>query len=348
MGAVVLLLNAGGWGAFLLANANRATAGLSLGIAVTAFVLGMRHAFDGDHIAAIDNTTRKLIDEGRDGSSTGFWFALGHSSVVLGAVLLLLAGFQAFAAQLSDGNSPLRSAASSWGGVVSGLFLLLVGFVNLGSLVGICRSIGPSKAGTADEVLLASLLQRRGLLNRMLWPIARRINHPRMMFPVGLLFGLGLDTAATIGLFVITGRTLFADRPFFALVLPVLFAAGMTLFDSLDGVLMSRAYRWAFARPVGKVYYNVVVTSISVVVAFLVAMVCLSGTLVDGLNLDSGPVVWIASIGLQDVGFIIVGTFLVAWLAAIAVWKIRGRNAFPSPVARQNRRENPHASDPVG
>lgn len=324
--AVVALLMVLGWGTFLVvvlpgnyALGHHALFGL--GLAYTAFTLGIRHAFDADHIAAIDNATRKLVTDGQRPFSVGFWFALGHSTVVIVAVALLAAGLNVLAPQMVDEHSALASVAGVWGAVISGGFLLLIGALNLMSLAGIWRAFRQLEAGTYDEAELEAQLQKRGALNRVLGPVARRVDKPWKMYPVGFLFGLGFDTATEISLFVIGGSAALAVPWYVVLVLPILFTAGMTLFDTLDGIFMNRVYEWAHARPLRRIYYNLAVTLMSVAVAFLVGGIGLLGLLAQRLQLQTGVLAWIVSIDLHNFGFIIVGIFLTTWLGAFAYWK---------------------------
>ena len=327
MAAFVALLHVVGWGLLVLdvAPAEYRVAGqlFGVGLGVTAYTLGMRHAFDADHIAAIDNTTRKLMGEGQKPMSVGFWFSLGHSSVVFVMVMLLALGIRALAGAIEDDGSTLQQVTGVWGTTVSGVFLVLIGLVNLAALVGILKVFRRMRAGHFDEAELERQLDKRGFLNRVLGRVTRTVRKPWHMYPVGLLFGLGFDTVTEVGLLVIAGGAAAADLPWYAvLVLPVLFAAGMSLLDSLDGSFMNVAYGWAFSRPVRKIYYNITVTSLSVAVALVVGVIELVGLLGDKLGVTSGPVAWIGSVDLADVGFWIVGLFVVTWLVAVAVWRL--------------------------
>ena len=327
MAALIGLLHVVGWGLLLLvvAPAGYHVAGqlFGVGLGVTAYTLGMRHAFDADHIAAIDNTTRKLMSEGQRPMSVGFWFSLGHSSVVLVMVMLLAFGIRALAGAIEDDGSTLQQVTGVWGTAVSGVFLVLIGLINLGALVGILKVFKRMRAGHFDEAELERQLDRRGLLNRILGRVTRSVRTSWHMYPVGLLFGLGFDTVTEVGLLVIAGGAAAANLPWYAvLVLPVLFAAGMSLLDSIDGSFMNFAYGWAFSRPVRKVYYNITVTALSVAVALVIGVIELVGLLGEKLEITSGPVAWIGSIDLGDVGFWIVGLFVVTWLVAIAVWRL--------------------------
>ncbi|MPV38052.1 HoxN/HupN/NixA family nickel/cobalt transporter [Georgenia subflava] len=268
-----------------------------------------------------------MRESGRPTVSVGFWFALGHSTVVVAAVGLLAAGVNTLAAQISADDSVLASVTSVWGPLVSGGFLILIGTVNLVSLVGIWRVFRRLSTGEYDQDQLDEQLHQRGVLARALRPVTRHIDRPWKMYPVGLLFGLGFDTATTIGLFVIGSGAAVSAPWYVVLVLPVLFTAGMTLFDTLDGIVMSRAYRWAFARPVRRVYYNLTVTAMSVGVAFLVAAVTLAGLLTADTRASAAPVAWLAELDLENFGLVIVGLLLLTWLGAVAFWKVGGIEA---------------------
>jgi high-affinity nickel-transport protein len=326
MGAFVLLLHVVGWGLLVgvVAPQEYRVGGqlFGVGLGVTAYTLGMRHAFDADHIAAIDNTTRKLLAEGRQSMSVGFWFSLGHSSVVFVMVMLLALGIRALAGAIEDDSSALQQVTGVWGTTVSGVFLVLIGLINLAALVGILKVFRRMRSGHFDEAELERQLDRRGLLNRVLGRVTRAVRTPWHMYPVGLLFGLGFDTVTEVGLLVIAGGAAAANLPWYAvLILPVLFAAGMSLLDSLDGSFMNVAYGWAFNRPVRKIYYNITVTSLSVAVALLIGLIELTGLLGEKLGITTGPVAWVGAIDLGDVGFWIVGLFVVTWVVALAVWR---------------------------
>ncbi len=296
-----------------------------VGLGLTAYLLGMRHAFDADHIAAIDNTTRKLLAERPDGGrrplSVGFWFALGHSSVVLVLVALLAFGVRAVTGEVT-GDGSVRQIGGIVSTGVSGLFLVLIGLVNLVVLAQILRVFREMRRGRYDEAQLQEQLDRRGLMNRILGRATRAVRRPWHMFPVGLLFGLGFDTATEVALLVIAGGAAAGALPWYAvLVLPVLFAAGMSLFDTLDGAFMCFAYDWAFLKPVRKVFYNITVTALSVAVALVIGLVELVSLLADKLGVDTGPLAWVAGLDLDDVGFVVVGLFVATWLVALAVWR---------------------------
>ncbi|WP_459954966.1 Nickel transporter NicT [Nocardia sp. IFM 10818] len=334
MGIAVLALHVLGWGTLLLfvvpGQYEVQGAVFGVGLGVTAYTLGMRHAFDADHIAAIDNTTRKLVAEnGRDKTHTvGFWFALGHSTIVFVMVALLAFGVRALAGSLEDESSPLHTWTGLWGTSVSGTFLIAIGLLNLVSLLGIWKVFRRMRGGDLDEAELEKQLDERGLLNRILGPVVRLVRKPWQMYPVGVLFGLGFDTVTEVGLLVIAGGAAATGLPWYSiLVLPVLFSAGMALFDSLDGSFMSYAYDWAFARPVRKIYYNLIITGLSVAVALLIGVQEIISIFVERLDITSGFIAWIGNLDLGDLGFIIVGLFVLTWAVAVAVWRLTDMEA---------------------
>jgi high-affinity nickel-transport protein len=326
MTAVVVGLHVLGWGALLglvvPAHYVLGSQVFGLGLGVTAYSLGMRHAFDADHIAAIDNTTRKLMAEGRRPLSVGFWFSLGHSSVVMALCLLLATGVRALAGQVESDTSTLQQVTGLVGVAVSGTFLLLIGVINLGVLrrmLGVWRGM---RAGHYDEAALEQHLDSRGLLNRILVRFTRAVRKPWHMYPVGLLFGLGFDTATEVSLLVLAGGAAAFALPWYAvLTLPVLFAAGMSLLDTIDGSFMNFAYGWAFSQPVRKVYYNLTVTGLSVAVALIIGGIEWTSILVDKFGIRSGPLATIGSLDLNYVGYWIVGLFALTWVGAVLVWR---------------------------
>ncbi|HWD07258.1 MAG TPA: HoxN/HupN/NixA family nickel/cobalt transporter [Amycolatopsis sp.] len=327
MAAVIVLLNLVGWGVLTVFIAPHhydlgASGAFGIGLGVTAFTLGLRHAFDADHIAAIDNTTRKLMADGRRPLSVGFWFSLGHSTIVFGLCLLLSLGVRAVAGQVEDDSSALHQATGLIGASVSGVFLYLIAIVNLVALVGIIRVFSGMRRGELDEAALERQLDNRGVMNRLLRGATKAVRKPWHIYPVGVLFGLGFDTATEVGLLVLAAGAAAFALPWFAiLVLPVLFAAGMSLFDAADGVFMNFAYGWAFARPIRKIYYNITVTALSVAVALVIGTIELASILAQQLGITNGPLAAIAGANLDYVGFGIVGLFIVTWLVALAVWR---------------------------
>jgi high-affinity nickel-transport protein len=298
------------------------TKAFGVGLGVTAYTLGMRHAFDADHIAAIDNTTRKLMADGKRPVSVGFWFALGHSSVVV-LLSLLIAGGTQLAGKVMDEDSPTHQVLGVLGTTVSGTFLYLIAALNLVALVGILRVFRAMRAGTYDEKELEQHLDSRGFMNRILGRLTRSVSRPGQMFPLGFLFGLGFDTATEVTLMVMAGSGAAAGLPWYAILcLPLLFAAGMSLFDTLDGTFMNFAYQWAFSNPVRKVFYNLTITGLSIAVAFVIGTIELVGVLHDKLALSDAVTEWIAGLDLDNVGYLIVALFVVVWAAAIGYWHV--------------------------
>ncbi|MBV9293651.1 MAG: HoxN/HupN/NixA family nickel/cobalt transporter [Frankiales bacterium] len=294
--------------------------GLSTGL--LAYTLGMRHAFDADHIAAIDNTTRKLMGEGRRPISVGFFFSLGHSSVVFLLTILLGVGIKAVGVGLSNDRSGLHHYGGLVGTSVSGGFLYLIAVLNLLVLVGIVRVFLEMRRGQYDDDELEQQLQQRGMMMRFFGPLARSIDTGWKMYPLGFLFGLGFDTVTEIAFLVLAGSSVAAGLPFWALLsLPILFAAGMSLLDTIDGSFMNFAYGWAFSKPVRKVYYNIAITGLSVAVAFFIGTLELCQVLAGQLNLHGGFWNFAGSFNLNTAGYWIVGTFVLVWAAAILIWR---------------------------
>jgi nickel/cobalt transporter (NiCoT) family protein len=300
----------------------------TVGVGILAYTLGLRHAFDADHIAAVDNTTRKLMQDNiitgneRKPLSVGFWFSLGHSTIVFGLAFLLSIGVKALAGQVQNDGSELHSVTGVIGASVSGVFLWILGILNLVVLFGVIRVFREMRQGRYDEQALEEQLNKRGLMNRFLGGLTRSVRKPWQIYPIGVLFGLGFDTATEVGLLVLAGGVAAFNLPFYSiLVLPILFAAGMCLMDTVDGVFMNAAYGWAFAKPVRKVFYNITITSISVAVALIIGTIELIGVLADQAKITTGPLAAIASIPLDYAGYGIVVLFFAAWLIAIAVWR---------------------------
>jgi high-affinity nickel-transport protein len=329
MFAFIGLLHLLGWGTLtgIVAPAHYQlgdTGVLGVAVGLLAYTLGMRHAFDADHIVAIDNTTRRLManNQQRRPLSVGFWFSLGHSTIVFVLVTLLALGVRALADQLGSDASLLQRITGVVGVAVSGTFLMIIGFVNLVILFGILAVFRRMRTGELDEQALEAQLDKRGFLSRILSGVTKAVRKPWHMYPVGLLFGLGFDTATEIGLLVLAGGAAAFSLPWYAiLTLPILFAAGMSLLDTLDGVFMNVAYGWAFAKPVRKVYYNITVTSLSVAVALVIGGIELTSILVDQAGIGSGPLAAIAAVDLSYVGYGIVAFFVLAWLISITVWR---------------------------
>lgn len=294
-----------------------------VGLGITAYTLGLRHAFDADHIGAIDNTTRKLMEEGQRPLSVGFFFALGHATIVFALGAVVVFGVRGLSGALEDDGSTLQTATGLVGPLVSGLFLCLIGLVNLVILVNVLGIFRRMREGEYDEGELERQLSSRGAMSRFYGRATRAIRKPWQMYPLGCLFGLGFDTATEVALLVLAGGAAASGLPFYAIVcLPILFAAGMTLFDTLDGAFMSFAYGWACEQPVRRVFYNLVVTALSVAVALVIGTIELAGVLADRLQLEGG--VWdaVAAVDLNLVGYAVLALFALTWLIALAAWKL--------------------------
>lgn len=329
MFAVILALHLIGWITlvFVVEPAHLHVGGEAFGIGIgfTAYLLGMRHAFDADHIVAIDNTTRKLMGDGQRPLGVGFFFALGHSSVVFVLAMLLVIGFKAVAGPVQDDSSALHRYTGLIGTGVSGVFLYLIAILNGIILVGLLGVFARMRRGSFDEAELEAQLDNRGLLNRLFGRVTKSIAKSWHMYPVGILFGLGFDTATEVALLVLAGTSAAAGLPWYAILcLPILFAAGMSLLDTIDGSFMNFAYGWAFSNPVRKIYYNITITGLSVVVAWLIGSVELLGLLAGQLGCDGAFWDWLGGIDLNTVGYVIVGIFVVTWAVAVLLWRYGG------------------------
>jgi high-affinity nickel-transport protein len=324
----ITALHVAGWGTLLLiVQPQHLSIGgqiFGLGIGTTAYVLGMRHAFDVDHIAAIDNTTRALMERKQRPLSVGFWFSLGHSTIVFGLCVLLSIGVRSLVGQVSQSNSTLHQVTGTIGLTVSGVFLLVLGALNFVILVGIVKVFRRMRESTIHEAQLQELLNKRGFLARILVRVTRAVKKPVHMYPVGVLFGLGFDTATEVSLLVLASAGAAYALPWYAIMcLPVLFAAGMCLFDTVDGTFMNFAYGWAFSQPVRKVYYNMTITSLSVLVAFVIGGMELLSLVSEKLHLAGGAWSLLGTVGdFQYSGYIVVGLFVLTWAVSVAVWKL--------------------------
>src|SRR6266705_1403852 len=325
MAGIVIGLNAAGWAMLAAAVAGHyhvsANKIFGVGTGILAYTLGMRHAFDADHIAAIDNTTRKLVNEGKRPLSVGFFFSLGHSSVVFVLAVLLNFGIKDLNSQVRNDNSGLHTITGVVGTCVSGFFLFLIAAFNIIVLAGIIKVFREMRGGAYDDDELEEQLNKRGLMNRFLGPLARRVDTPWKIYPIGFLFGLGFDTATEIALLVLAGTAVAGGLPFYAILsLPILFAAGMSLFDTADGCFMNFAYDWAFAKPVRKVYYNMTITGLSVFVAVFIGAIELLGLIAQNAHLDGSFWNFLAGFNINTAGFVIVGVFVVTWIVALCIW----------------------------
>ncbi|KHD85350.1 nickel permease [Heyndrickxia ginsengihumi] len=289
------------------------------GLGLVAYTLGLRHAFDVDHIAAIDTTVRKLVQQQKNPSGVGFFFSLGHSTVVC-----LIAIVTAFASQWAIKKIPeFQHIGGIIGTSVSGIFLLIMGIINLFIMYNIYRVFIVMRKGNFDAQKLENLLDSRGLLARFVAPLLKLVTKSWHIYPIGFLFGLGFDTASEVALLAISAGAAKSAIPVTGiLALPLLFAAGMSLFDTVDGIFMTSTYRWAFISPIRKVYYNLTVTALAVVTALLVGIVELVQVLTPQLGLTEGFWKWIQQLNFGSLGYILVCLFILAWAISYGLWKL--------------------------
>jgi high-affinity nickel-transport protein len=348
--AFIVAINGLGWGIFVLyvmphhfdykGEGGSPGLGIGLGVAVTAWFLGFRHAFDADHISCIDNTTRKLMADGKRPLGTGFFFSFGHSTVIVAVGVGITVAARAVFGAIVNPSSAFQSAGGTIGTVVSAGFLYLIAVLNLIVLAGIFKVFREMRTGTYDEAQLEAQLQARGLMYRFFGRFMRSINHTWQLYFVGMVFGIGFDTTTEVVLLAATAYAAIQGLPYFAvLALPFLFAGGMMLFDTLDGAFMNFAYGWAFARPVRKVYYNLVITGLSIGAAFIIGTIELLGVLTGELHLRGAFWDLMANFDINVAGFVIAVMFVAVWAAALAYWrwgKVEdrwGANVAAEPVA---------------
>jgi nickel/cobalt transporter (NiCoT) family protein len=315
-GTVVLLLHIVGF-TFLLIGAKNHS--LLVGMAFLAYTLGLRHAFDADHIAAIDNIVRKLVQQRKNPIGVGFFFSLGHSSVVLIMSVLL-----AISVQWAQKKLPQwQEMGTVIGTVISGCFLLFIGILNAIILLDLQKVFVKMRKGSYNEEEVEELLLNRGFIARFAGPLFKLINKSWHVYPLGFLFGLGFDTASEVALLAISAGAAKSALPIVGILsLPILFAAGMSLMDTADGVFMTKAYSWAFSTPLRKVYYNLTVTTLSVVAALLIGMIELTQVLSEKLKLQGRAWHWIQNLEIGWLGYMLVVLFLFSWVISFVVWKV--------------------------
>jgi len=312
---VIGALHALGLAALLFAATTRP---VLLGMGFLAYTLGLRHAFDVDHIAAIDNTVRKLMQQGQDSLGVGFYFSLGHSTVV--CCMAVAVGLIAQWAQRALPH--LQIVGGVVGTVVSGAFLIVIGLVNLFIWIEIYVAFWRMRGGEQDAEDLERLLVSRGLIARLARPLFQFITRSWQIYPVGFLFGLGFDTASEVALLALSAGAAASALPMTGiLALPLLFTAGMTLVDTTDGVFMTTAYRWAFTTALRKVYYNLTITGLSVIAALLIGFVELTQVLAQELQLNTGFWRWLQGLDLGTLGYLLVGLFVLTWGLSYGAWK---------------------------
>jgi nickel/cobalt transporter (NiCoT) family protein len=304
--------------------------GLGIGVSVLAYTLGLRHAFDADHIAAIDNTTRKVMTD-RHGTGKprpfgfGYFFSLGHSSVVVAMGIAIIVAEKTVFAAVSNGSSGLERFGGLFGTAISAAFLFLIGAVNLVVLAGIVKVFRSMRRGDYDEAELERQLDNRGFFYRFFGRWMRAIDKEWKIYPVGVVFGLGFDTATEVLLLGTTAFLAAEHLPWYSIIcLPILFTAGMTIMDTTDGLFMNLAYGWAFFNPVRKVYYNLAITGLSVGICFLIGGIetlSLIPQEIKGVSHRHGFWGFMYHFNLNTAGFAIVGLFIVTWIAAVLVWR---------------------------
>lgn len=294
-----------------------------LGVALVAYLLGLRHSVDADHISAIDNVTRKLMQQNKRPVAVGFFFSLGHSTVVIGLTVTI-----AFAAVfIKDSIPTLQAAGGLIGTSVSALFLLLIAAINMIVLVDISKAFrSVSNGGEYNNQTIDETLDQRGLMGRFFKPLLKVVGNSWNMYPIGVLFGLGFDTATEVGLLSIVGLQAGRGIPIASiLIFPLLFTAGMCLLDTTDGILMLGAYGWAFEKPLRKLFYNLNITFISVMVALIVGAIEVLSIVQSQMNLQ-GPF-WDIINNLSNnfgiIGGIIVGLFILSWIISTIIYKVK-------------------------
>jgi high-affinity nickel-transport protein len=321
--------------------------GLGIGVSILAYTLGLRHAFDADHISAIDNMTRKSIGERRGTDEPrplayGYFFSLGHSSVVVAMGVGIIVAEKTVFAAVSNPHSTIEQFGGVFGTIVSATFLFLIGLLNLVVLAGIVKVFRSMRRGEYDEAELERQLDNRGFFYRFFGRWMRAISKEWQMYPVGVVFGLGFDTATEVALLATTALYASQHVPWYAIIcLPIFFTAGMALADTADGIFMNLAYGWAFFNPVRKVYYNLAITGLSVAICFFIGGVETLGLLpqeIHGLSQHRGFWGFMYHFNINTAGFVIVGMFIVTWAAAVLIWrygnveeKWGGRLQSPSP-----------------
>ena len=331
--SVVAFLHIAGWGLFIHFNSNPAYSSLTdssgalvyAGAGALAYSFGLRHAFDADHIAAIDDTTRLMLAKGKNPLALGLFFSLGHSTIVLA----LCIGVAFAARQAAKFQKDFAETGGLIGASVSTVFLYLVGILNLVILIGIVKVWKQAKTGKFSHQHLTDLLNERSLMRRVFKGAFKKgFDNSRQLYPVGVLFGLGFDTATEVALLALSATAAVGTvggflPPLAIIALPLIFAAGMTLMDSLDGIFMTKAYAWAFTSPLRKIYYNITTTGLSIFVAFVIGTIQFVGVLSDKTNIDNyQPFTFIAGLDLNRVGFFIVASFVGAWLISVLIWRL--------------------------
>ena len=311
---IVILLHIIGFSFLFIADTNH----LLFGMGILAYTLGLRHAFDADHIAAIDNTVRKLLQQKRNPVGVGFYFSIGHSTVVF--LMSVLLGISVKWAK--DELPYFQNIGGIIGTLMSGFFLLLIGILNLFILISLIKLFARLRNEHIREEELDALLESRGFITRFIAPYFKLISRSWHVLPLGFLFGLGFDTASEIALLALSSGASQQSISFLGILsLPILFAAGMSLLDTLDGIIMKSAYNWAFFNPIRKIYYNITITAISVIAALIIGLIELLQIMEDKLHLNGTFWNIIQSMQFDYLGYILVALFLITWLISTLIWK---------------------------
>ncbi|MGC2486000.1 MAG: HoxN/HupN/NixA family nickel/cobalt transporter [Acidimicrobiales bacterium] len=324
----IILLHALGFGIFIAFIVPGHYKGLGFGVSILAYTLGARHAFDADHISAIDNTTRKLMADrqgvpgARRPLSVGYFFSLGHSTIVVAIGLGLVIAEKAVYGAVSNNGSGLEQFGGVFGTIISATFLYLIALLNIVILMGILKVFRSMRDGSYDEAELERQLNNRGLMFRFFGKWMRSITKEWQMYPVGVVFGLGFDTATEVALLATTALLASKALPWYSIMcLPILFTAGMSLLDTLDGCFMNMAYGWAFLNPVRRIYYNLTITGLSVAICFFIGTIEVLGLLPHELHWRGGFWHFMENFNINAAGFIIVGMFILTWGGAMVIWK---------------------------
>jgi len=328
MFASIVALHVLGFGIFIAFVVPGHYRGLGIGVSVLAYTLGLRHAFDADHISAIDNTTRKLMNDRRGTEqprplSIGYWFSLGHSTIVIVIGVGIVVAEKTVFPAVSNHGSGLEMFGGIFGTVVSAAFLYLIAVLNIVILAGIWRVFRSMRRGDYDEAELERQLENRGLMYRFFGRWMKAITKEWQIYPVGVVFGMGFDTATEVALLATTALLATRALPWYSIMcLPILFTAGMAMMDTVDGIFMNVAYGWAFFNPVRKVYYNLAITGLSVAICFFIGTIEVLGLAPTELKLKGAFWKDMASFNINAAGFVIVGMFVLTWAGALVIWRL--------------------------
>jgi high-affinity nickel-transport protein len=324
----ILMLHVIGFGIFIAFVLPGHYKGLGIGIAGLAYSLGLRHAFDADHIAAIDNTTRKLMNDRVDEAeprrplSVGYWFSLGHSTIVVAIGAGLVVAERTVFSAVSNNGSGLEQFGGIFGTLVSAAFLFLIAILNVVILAGIIRVFRSMRHGLYNEAELERHLNNRGFFFRFFGKWMKSITKEWQMYPVGVVFGLGFDTATEVALLATTALFATKELPWYSIMcLPILFTAGMALMDTIDGLFMNVAYSYALFNPIRRIYYNLMITGLSIAICVFIGGIEVLGLLPMELHWKGGFWSFSEKFNINTAGYVIVGLFVVVWAGSVLLWK---------------------------